>query len=347
MARLLAISLGLIVFAAAAPSSAQRIIFLDPNGPPTSDPGHIGYALDQNDLPFPMKWQDMETGCEPCLPFETAYNKTMQSLLSTRYWIAEIEDRAEEIQVSDSKNYVRHTPLDASQPLNEQQERETNEKIAYRLDLENLVGRLPALHAQEDSLKTLSDDLLTQLNHCAIKTCRSTTIEEKSAVITEAENILPFEWKGPYNNTCEPCIKEAEYLNRSPATAREITANLEAALAELMFAEVELLSIQAEHTALGLRAVEAYKQENKGASPPENYIEELRKDYDKRSGKRISELEEKRQRAEEDIAANETALDKITADFGNILDAYNICMGSCKELMGPPVPASRGGQTTY
>ena len=52
MARFFAISFALFIITAAAPASAQRVIFLDLNGPPTSDPAHVGYALKPGAAPI-------------------------------------------------------------------------------------------------------------------------------------------------------------------------------------------------------------------------------------------------------------------------------------------------------
>ena len=332
MARLFAISLGLIVLATALPAAAQRVIFLDPNGPPTNDPAHVGYALDQHDLPFPMKWQEVQTGCASCQPLENAYNKTMQSLLNTRYWIAEIEDRAQEIEQSNSRKRRRPASTPSPESTNELKDRLEAEELSYRLDLEDLAGRLPALHAQADSLTSLAADLLAGLDDCALKTCGPAGPWPEIAAPRQDLSPLPFDWQGPYPGLCMPCAALAGQLNDVPLLARIAAADLETGLAELMFAEIELLSIRAEQEAIGLHAAALYRQENNGHEPPPEYestIENLRADYTKKSKKRIGEMEHKIRQAEKDINAHEKKLDAIAADFTGAMSLYDECLNAC------------------
>lgn len=337
MARFFAISLALFIITAADLAAAQRVIFLDPNGPLTADPDHVGYALDQHDLPFPMKWQETVTGCVSCQPLEAAYNKTMQSLLNTRYWIAEIEDRAQEIETSNSKKHRRPAP--APETTNELKDRREAEALSYRLDLEDLAGRLPALHAQEDSLTSLAADLRAGLNDCALKTCGPAGPWQNSATPRQNLSPLPFDWQGPYPAYCSSCAAIARQLNDAPALARVASADMETALAGLMFAEIELISIHAEQEAIGMRASALYRRDNNGQEPPPEYeseIEKLRDDYAKKSKKRIAEMEHKIRQAEKDIEAQEQRLDGIAADFTDALTLYGECLNAC----GAPLPKS-------
>lgn len=346
MAHLFAISLGFIILATALPAAAQRVIFLDPNGPPTSDPAHVGYALDQHDLPFPMKWQEIKIGCASCQPLEAAYNKTMQSLLNTRYWIAEIEDRAQEIEQSSSRKRRRPAASPSPESTNEMNDRRETEALSYRLDLEDLAGRLPALHAQEDSLTSLAADLRAGLDDCAFKACGPAGPWPEIAAPRQDLFPLPFETRGPYRPlpTCAPCAALAGQLNDAPLSARVAAADMETALATLMFAEIELLSIRAEQEGIGLHATALYRQENNGQEPPPKYestIESLRADYAKKSKKRIAEMEHNIRQAEKDINAHEGKLDGIAADFTGAMALYVECLGACKMHLPqstPPAP---------
>ncbi len=347
MARFFAISFALFIITAAAPASAQRVIFLDLNGPPTSDPAHVGYALDQHDLPFPMKWQALQTGCASCLPLEAAYNKTMQSLLNTRYWIAEIEDRAQEIEIANSRKQRHPAPAPLPESTNELKNRREAEKLSYHLDLEDLAGRLPALHAQEESLSALAADLLAGLDDCALKTCGPAGPWQNSATPRQNLSPLPFDWQGPYLASCKACTPLAGQLNNASLLARVTTADLETALADLMFAEIELLSIHAEQEAIGMHATALYRRDNHGQEPPPEYedeIEKLREDYAKKSKKRIGEMEHKIRQAEKDIETQEQRLDGIAADFTDALELYGECLNACGTPLPKSMPVKSPGQ---
>ncbi|MGB4107915.1 MAG: hypothetical protein WBK55_08990 [Alphaproteobacteria bacterium] len=321
------------------PSPLPRLIFLEKDGPTTDDPNHRGYAYDQDDLPFPIKWKEIAAQCDPCKPLADAYNQTMQSLMNTRYWIAEIEDRQSDIQ---GRNNFTRSYGGAPQPgentgLNPEQEKQAAAELSYRMGVEDMAGRLPALKAQEESLQALSDDLYRQLEECEARMCTGGGFKPvlKAGVELPSANLLPFDWKGPYPPVCQKCAKLAERLNELPTLARVALAGLEAARADLMFAEMELLSIQAEHDDIILER-KVFDTHPDGKTKTDKEIqEEIRKrekdqqDYEKKTRKRRDEMEAKKKKAEEDIAKYEADLDAITKNFEETLKLYEDCIKTC------------------
>src|SRR5262245_6986301 len=98
MTRSLLLSLCALVFLVAAqtPAQAQRLTFMGQTGTETSRPDHLGYVLDENEYPMPVKWKAVKADCDPCQSLADAYNQGMQSLMNTRYWIEEINSRLED-----------------------------------------------------------------------------------------------------------------------------------------------------------------------------------------------------------------------------------------------------------
>ncbi len=334
--------------------SLPRLIFLENDGPVTDDPKHLGYAYDQNDLPYPVTWKEVQPHCDGCAPLADAYNKTMQSLMNTRYWIAEIEERKSDIE--GSSNLARShggtaPPAENAEPGTEQ-EKQAAAELSYRMMVEDMAGRLPALEAQEESLVSLGDDLLRQLLQCEALTCASERIGPPLAAgfETAPANLLPFDWEGPYASVCEICAKQAEKLNELPTPARIATAGLEAVRADLMFAEMELLSIDAEHDDIVLKR-KIFNTTPDGAEKTDAEIQEeitardkLQTDYEKKTRKRKEDMEVAMKKAEQDIAKYESDLDAITRNFEETLKSYEACIATCAaetgEVMGPVQPVA-------
>jgi hypothetical protein len=334
--------------------SLPRLIFLENDGPVTDDPKHLGYAYDQNDLPYPVTWKEVQTQCDACVPLADAYNKTMQSLMNTRYWIAEIEDKKSDIE--GSNNSARShggtvPPVENTEPGTEQ-EKQAAAELSYRMRVEDMAGRLPALEAQEESLVSLSDDLLRQLLQCEALTCASERIEpaQKTGAEMPPVNMLPFEWEGPYAGVCEKCAALSEQINELPTLARIATAGLEAVRADLMFAEMELLSIDAEYDDIILKR-KIFDTTPDGTEKTDEEIQEeitardkLQTDYEKKTRRRKEDMEAAMKKAEQDIAKYETDLDAVTRNFEETLKSYEACIATCTaetgDVMGPAKPAS-------
>lgn len=321
-----------------------RLIFLEKSGPTTKDPNHRGYAFDQDDLPFPIKWENISAQCDPCKPLADAYNQTMQSLMNTRYWIAEIEDRQSDIQGRQNytKSYDGFQSEGEGTGLNAAQEKYAAAELSYRMGVEDMAGRLPALKAQEESLQALSDDLYRQFEECEAQICTGGGFKPvlKAGVEMPPGNLLPFEWKGPYPPVCQKCAKLAERLNELPTLARVALAGLEAARADLMFAEMELLSIQAEHDDIIVER-KIFDTHSDGKKKTDKEInEEIKKrekdraDYEKKTRKRQQEMEAEKKKAEKDIAKYEADLDAITKNFEETLKLYNECVPTCAKETG-------------
>lgn len=330
-----------------------RLIFLEKSGPTTKDPNHRGYAFDQDDLPFPTRWENIPAHCDPCKSLADAYNQTMQSLMNTRFWIAEIEDRQADIpgRRNYTKNYDGIQSEGEATALSAAQEKEAAAELSYRMIVEDMAGRLPALKAQEESLKALSDDLIRQLEECEALMCTDGGFEPVTRTGDEvaSANMLPFDWKGPYPGFCETCVTLAGRLNELPSFARIALAGLEAARAELMFAEMELLSIQAEHDDIVLER-KIHEAKPDGTTKTDEEIQEKigkrekeQAAYMKKTHKRQREMEAMQKKAEEDIAKYETDLDEITRNFDGTLKLYSECIQTCaKETHGPVDPAESG-----
>ena len=331
--------------------SLPRLIFLENDGPVTDDPKHLGYAYDQNDLPYPVTWKEVQTQCDECVPLADAYNKTMQSLMNTRYWIAEIKDRKSDIEGSNNLSRSHGgtvPPVENAEPGTEQ-EKQAAAELSYRMMVEDMAGRLPALEAQEESLASLGEDLLRQIRECKVLTCTHERIEPPQTIGVETPaSMLPFNWEGPYAGVCEKCAKQAEQLNELPTPARIATAGLEAVRADLMFAEMELLSLDAEYDDIILKR-KIFDTTPDGAEKTDAEIQEeitardkVLGDYEKKTRKRKEEMEAAMKKAEDDIAKYETDLDAITRNYEETLKSYETCIVTCTaeagDVMGPVQP---------
>lgn len=336
----------------AKPAPLPRLIFLEKDSPATTkDPAHLGYVYDQDDLPYPVTWEETLAPCEPCAPLADAYNTTMQALMDTRYWIAEIEDRKSGIE--ESKNHVKGPdavlPEAEVSELSAEREKHEAAELSYRMGVEDMAGSLPALLAQEESLKTLGDELLRQLDECKANMCAGDGLEPvtKAGAEIPPANVLPFEWKGPYLAVCETCTEQAGQLNELPNAALVKLAGLEKARAELMFAEMELLSLQAEHDGIALKH-EITETNPDGTQKTDDQINEEIKlkekaqiDYEKKTRKRRDEMEIAKSRAEDEIAKYEIDLDAITKNFEDTVALREQCIASCpaSDAAAPTDPA--------
>ncbi|MCE7887030.1 MAG: hypothetical protein DYH13_05955 [Alphaproteobacteria bacterium PRO2] len=322
------------------PAPLPRLIFLEKDSPAiTKDSGHQGYVYDQNDLPYPVTWEETQTSCEACVPLAGAYTTTMQALMDTRYWIAEIEDRKSDIEGLKNRAKNHDAVLSGSVDPAESAEKEKQEaaELSYRMGVEDMAGSLPALLAQEESLKTLGDELLRQLEECQATLCAGDGLEPvtNAKVENPPANVLPFEWKGPYEAVCETCAVQAGQLNEIPSAALIKMAELEKARAELMFAEMELLSLQAEHDGIALKHKIHETNPDGTEKTGEQINEEIKQrekeqaDYEKKTRKRRDEMELKKSSAEDEIAKHETGLDAITRNFEETLISREECAASC------------------
>jgi hypothetical protein len=333
-----------------------RLIFLEKNGPATDDPKHRGYAYDQNDLPYPVTWKEVQAQCDACVPLAEAYNKTMQSLMNTRYWIAEIEDRKSDIDAGNvpARNHNAMVQPGENPGAGTEQEKQAAAELSYRMVAEDMAGRLSALEAQEESLVSLGDDLLRQIAECEALTCAVERIEPalRTAAETPPVSTLPFDWKGPYAGVCETCAKLAGQINALPTLARIATAGLEAARAELMFAEMELLSLDAEHDDILLKRkifdtrLDGTEKTDEEIQEEINARDKTQTDYEKKTRRRKEEMEAAMKKAEDDIAKHEADLDAITRNFEEKLQSYEECTQTCTaetgSLMGPQKPVQDG-----
>jgi hypothetical protein len=312
------------------PAHAEpRTILLNPDTlASTGDPDHIGYVYDQYDLPYPVTWTPVKAPCRQCGTLIDSYNKTMQSLMNTRYWIQEISSRQDRIDHEGRRN---RPYANGDEPQDPDAEKISAARLAYELGVDDMAARLPALQAQEESLKAVGDDLRSELNDCEIAVCQEPGAEQVIVVKgVDTPSILPFNWQGPYNENCEVCANHAKHLNELPAQARNTTASLESAKAELMFAEMELLAIDAESNQILFTTVE-------GDTRTLADKEKEQADYQRHTDRHRRDMEREQTKAQDEIEKYEDALDMITKDFGDTLTQNNQCSLACM-----PPPAQTG-----
>lgn len=336
MIRFLVAGLALAVFLT--PPAFAELSYVPLNIDPgiTEDPNHKGWEYDREyDETFPVVWKDVSARCEACAPTAQAYNDAMRQLLYTRFWISYIEgeqqlrNRLDEWERSKEKRWA-----DDGQGLSERQEKEAAAALSLRMGLEDLASKLPALRAQEESLKALADDLRAQLQECEARLCQkndgggNNNAQQAGGGKYTPVTPLPFEWAGPYPAVCHKCAKLAERLNALPGIAREVMASLERARSDLMFAEAEILVLQMYHDDIILTI---------GDEPVERAEQRKQRD-DKDIRKELEKMERKKAQAERDIAKFESDLDKVARNFEETLRLYEDCVPTCPKQTGMADP---------
>ncbi len=325
MARLIAACLSVLVLLAAVPVSAQ---VLGLKGPSTADPRDQGYAFDDYDAIYPTEWQNIRAYCKACADPAAPYNKTMSPLLYTRFWIAYIGEEMRFRYRHDKmlRRYDKAQGKSEDENLSELEEKQAAVNLSYRMGLEDMAGKLPALREQEESLEALAVDLKEELSRCEILMC----MEGPGLVVKPADargrkmaSPLPFDWSGPYDSACAGCEKPAAQLNEFPGRARAAMAGLEAARAEEMFAEMEILATRAEHDAI------AFERKDDPRTPEERLGERERNE--KNIEEHLEDMERRLELAEQTISKYETDLDAMARDFEEVLRLYGECAAACPE----------------
>lgn len=334
MARFFAVWLGIFVLFMSFPSSAQ-MMGLEKDGPTTTDPNNKGYAVGGDDELYPVEWIKISALCDPCEATAEAYNQAVQSLLNTRFWIAFINDL---VNYNESRlRLLRNWEPDFSKDgkgLSALDEQASASALSYRMGLDDLGSKLPALKAQKESLESLVSDLENQLDVCEGEQCKPGK-ESLNVIPDAAKKVpqLPFDWKGPYPEACHKCAKLAARLNELPRLALAAEAGLEKARAEQIFIELDILSIQINSDGVLL------PDPNSTKSP-----EERARDFEnnkKKSQQELSNLEKKRAKAEEEIEKYEHDLDAITKNFDETLALYNECVPTCEKQTGMTDPVKK------
>ncbi len=332
MARFLAACFAVLILLTAFPVYADYTpLGMDPEL--TTNPDHKGYGVDDDEI-YPIEWQGVTARCEPCKPLADAYNKAMRQLLYTRYWVEYINDQVgQREQRQRWQRTIGKAAKDATADgMDATDERRASAEMNYQEGVDALAGQLPALQAQEDSLKGLAEDLRTQLENCENKMCRGPEEYKRIAKIgddTKSSPQLPFNWAGPYPDVCHKCAKLAARLNELPDLARYALAGLEAARADLMSAETEILIIQVQHDGI----VFSYE----GDTRSQEEILKEHKQKEKEVKKDLEAMERMKTAAEKEIAKYESDLDAIIKNFDETLALYNECVPTCEKQTGSVV----------
>lgn len=332
----------------AAPDVFAQMMGREGKGPPTTNPDDSGYARDEGDRElYPVEWTAITSGCEGCEILAVAYNKTVKTLLYTRFWKGYIAD---EMNRLDNYEDIHRRPKrshGAMAELDLESNSEAAIAVAYRMSLEDMAASLPALDAQEESLDQLAEVIFLNLNDCQRALCHA---DDKKygpfvPVVSSPDTLalLPFEWKGSYPPICKACAKHSQRLNALPDDALVALADLEEARARLIFLEMDIMSIHATQNAILL------SMPNDKRAPEERLREH--EDYGRKAEHTLADLEKKYDRAQHDIAAHEERIDKIAQSFSESLASYEPCVQNCPrsaqnpvfrpvmvEVFGPPLP---------
>ncbi|MCC7304836.1 MAG: hypothetical protein IT558_01100 [Alphaproteobacteria bacterium] len=255
--------------------------------------------------------------CEACRSLAEAYNETKDAADRLANWIDNISRETNVNDWSDYQHHKKDAPEDTGERMSKEDIQNASNEMNYRLMLDEMKDRLPELKEQLKRLDELAKDFLAQLRECEATMCvREETKPDLGQMMGTGKMTvaLPFDWRGPDPPVCHKCAKLAEHLNALPALARAAMTKLEQARAEKMIAEMELIELRGEHS-----AVPGHKTRLSGG--PVMSEREVRDS--------MKDAEERKEKAEKDIKEAQQEVDELKKNFEQTLKLYNDCVPTC------------------
>lgn len=279
-----------------------------------------------------IRMNDVQAKCAACQSLADAYNKTKAAADELDEWIEDIEDEISSNRRADERVHEEASTHDTGEGMTEGDKQAAAEEMNYRMTLDDMREKLPAMEEQRDRLDALAKDLKAQLAACEAEKC---VLDEGGGhgIKTGGDAggggkmrfELPFDWRGPYPPVCFKCEKLAERLNALPNMAREEMSKIEVANARKQMAEMRIRELQGEHMGFpgGFGGREHGEKRTLG---------------DAETKRLIKEKQDEIEQAEKDIKEAQKELANYKRNFEQTLKLYNDCVPTCPKQTGMVEP---------